>query len=1206
MVEPAPDRHLGLSELNRLASDRMFEGTETRLSEAERRGMEEHLLTCTECFELLEQEQFLLRMSVRLPKTDRSEPSRDCLSEQVWRNVAAGIYPLGEAREHMDHALHCARCAALLRQAAEQFADEPTEDEARILNRLESAGTRWQADLGRLMSARSSPTVTRQPESTHTQRWNRALALATAMAATVIVSAPLWWFAYSRPAKTVNRLLSRAYSEQRTMEVRMAGAGYAPVEAFRGGESSRLHRPTSLLEAEVITAKQLASKPDDPSWLDAQARADLMNDDYASAISVLERAHRYDPENQAIGINLASAFFLRAAELKRPEDYGRMVDLLGQILAKDPRNEIALFNRAIALERLHLYDQASVDWQRYLELDPGSPWAEEARKRARDVEEKIKLQKNRSENPLLDPAGFLALLEKNHQSSLEELDRRIEQYFAVALQEWVPQAFAKAPADQAESSQRALDSLAQILVSEHDDYWLTDLLDELRRKPNSQRGLRYLTDAVRTSQTTDLDHARQAALDAATAFRESGSRAGEFMAEFQASYADQLAHQLASCLTETRARDDPRVVERYPWLRTQFALETSICTSLADESARLLASKALKLARLHHYGSLELRATNFLTELYQSMGDTATAWRYSSDGLARYWAGDYPPMRGYSLYIGLDAVAEETEQWYLDAQILQEASRFIADDSDFELRAAELHRLANALVLTGDFQAAEKSLEEARTLFLRSADGSRKENFLVESQISLAKLDLLRSRPEAAARRLEPLGEQVKRLSDEDLVFEYSSVLGLAYFALGSANPAREKLGHAVRLVEDSLRKNSDERERLIWCRRADRVYRAMVELDLTRSAGETFAQWEWFKGASLRGSYATRRQQSQAETLLTPGHLPSPSFLLPPHTVVVSYAMLPDGVFAWTYGREGVRQHRLAASAQEIERLARRFADHCARPDSDMVSLTRESRALYEQLLAPLEPFLRSYQHLVIEPDQVLWLIPFDALQDQRGTYLGDHYAVSFSPGLNYLALATAWQGISERSPILVAADPETIGKKPLDDAKDEAKGIAHQFRYAHLLFEDDAGYQRIAQQVKNAEVFHFSGHAAASPDGVGLLLGDSSVMDATRIRVSDFSGLRLAVLSACSSANGSSGVFDDRDSLARLLVGSGVPEVVASRWIVNSRATAALMEEFYAQLLSGKDISFALSSASRKLREQAEFAHPFYWASFSAFGKS
>ncbi len=59
MVEPVPDRHLGLSELNRLASDRMFEGTETRLSEAERQGMEEHFLTCTECFELLEQEQFL-------------------------------------------------------------------------------------------------------------------------------------------------------------------------------------------------------------------------------------------------------------------------------------------------------------------------------------------------------------------------------------------------------------------------------------------------------------------------------------------------------------------------------------------------------------------------------------------------------------------------------------------------------------------------------------------------------------------------------------------------------------------------------------------------------------------------------------------------------------------------------------------------------------------------------------------------------------------------------------------------------------------------------------------------------------------------------------------------------------------------------------------------------------------------------------------
>jgi CHAT domain-containing protein len=1162
--------------------------------------MEGHLLACAECRELLEQAQFFLRMSIKFPNIDGPGLSRDCLSEQDWRSVAIGMWPARETQDHIDHALDCPRCAALLQRAAEEFADEPAEDETRILSRLKSAEANWQAELGRMMSRQSSSAASRQTANASTRRWNRPVALATAMAAALIVSLPLWWFTYSRSGNNVDRLLSRAYTEQRTMEMRLAGADYAPVEAFRGGESSEFHRPTSLLEAEVIIAKQLASNPDEPFWLDAQARADLMNDDYASAIPVLERAHRYAPEDREVGINLASAFFLRAEILKRSEDYGQTVELLGQVLSKDSRNEVALFNRAVALERLHLYGQAAVDWRHYLELDPISPWAAEARKRAAGVEEKIRLQNNQSEKPLLGPVGFQVLLETNPQNAAAELDQRFEQYFAIALSDWISLSYAQGPTEQVEPSRRALQALAKVMLSKHGDHWLADFLGETSHGPAGLRAINALAEAVRTSQTADLDHVHKAAIDAATAFRQSGNRAGELMARFQASYADQLAHQLASCLSETRVRGDPLVVERYPWLRTQFALESSVCTGLTDESARQLASDALEVARTHNYGSLELRATNFLTELYQYLGDTSTAWRYSADGLVRYWAGDYPRMRGYSLYIGLDTVAEERQQWYLDAQILGEASRFIAGDPDFELRAIERHRLANAQAMTGDFQSARASLEEARLLFLRSASGLRKDNFELEAQIGLAKLDLFRSQPAAAVERLEPLAGRVKHLSDEDLVFEYSSVLGLAYFALGSSAPAHECLLNALRLVEDSLRKNSDERDRLTWCRRADRVYRALVALDLARPAEETFGEWEWFKGASLRDAPRSR------EDLLASGHLSSPSVLLPPNTIVVSYAALPQGILAWTYSGTGTRLYRLTVSAPEIEELAHRFADHCARPDSDLRTLHRESRALYEKLIAPLEPFLSSYQHLVIEPDQGLWFIPFEALQDKQGTYLADRYAISFSPGLDYLTNATPWHGISGQNPILLAADPGMVGKKPLDDAKEEAKGIAHQFRYAQLLLEEDADYRRIAEGVRKAEVFHFSGHAAASPDGVGLMLGDSDVLDAAAIRVSDFSGLRLAVLSACVSANGSTGVFDDRDSLARLLVGAGVPEVVASRWVVNSRATARLMEEFYTQLLSGKDVSLALSNASRKLREQAEFRHPFYWASFSAFGKS
>jgi len=81
---------------------------------------------------------------------------------------------------------------------------------------------------------------------------------------------------------------------------------------------------------------------------------------------------------------------------------------------------------------------------------------------------------------------------------------------------------------------------------------------------------------------------------------------------------------------------------------------------------------------------------------------------------------------------------------------------------------------------------------------------------------------------------------------------------------------------------------------------------------------------------------------------------------------------------------------------------------------------------------------------------------------------------------------------------------------------------------------------------------------------------------------------------------------MFDDQDSLARLLADGGVPEVVASRWLVDSRATASLMNEFYDRLLSGETVSGSLRNASHSLRMQKEFAHPFYWAGFAAFGKS
>jgi tetratricopeptide (TPR) repeat protein len=631
-VARQPDQHPSLYELTLLASDRLSMVARLPISGTRRKELDDHILVCTECRELLAQEQFLLRMARRVPIDGTADPG--CPSEQQWMEFAAGLHSPAETQERFEHAGSCGCCSARLQQASDQFADDVSDEEQTVLDGLASTNPSWQKDLARQMQAAVSRTNPASPEKAG---WGRVhfLRSGIAMASAALVLSAIGWFTYLRPSRSVNRLLALAYSEQRTTDLRMIGSRYAPVETFRGSQTPEFRRPTALLEAEVIISKALASKPDGPFWLDAQARADLMEASYSSALPSLERARRYAPDNPAIRIDLASAYFLRGEELKRPEDYGRAVDLLGQVLSNDPNNEVARFNRAVASERLLLYDQAAEDWRRYLEIDPGSRWSEEARNRLAGVEEKINQQRKRSERPLLGPAEFVSLTHTDQENAIKEIDSRAERYFEAALVDWMPQAFSSTHGIGRATARNALGTLSGVLATTHRDYWLADFLNELEQKPLSRTGVPYLTDSLRFNQIGDFDRARKSALDAANSFRKSRNHAGALIAEFESSYADQLAHQVSNCLAEARARADPRVADRYPWLQAQLALEAAACTNLNDETARALASEALFLAKSHHYSSLELRALTFLAALYQYMGDTSSAWRYSSEGLAR-------------------------------------------------------------------------------------------------------------------------------------------------------------------------------------------------------------------------------------------------------------------------------------------------------------------------------------------------------------------------------------------------------------------------------------------------------------------------------------------------------------------------------------------------------------------------------------------
>src|SRR6185369_2354700 len=86
-----------------------------------------------------------------------------------------------------------------------------------------------------------------------------------------------------------------------------------------------------------------------------------------------------------------------------------------------------------------------------------------------------------------------------------------------------------------------------------------------------------------------------------------------------------------------------------------------------------------------------------------------------------------------------------------------------------------------------------------------------------------------------------------------------------------------------------------------------------------------------------------------------------------------------------------------------------------------------------------------------------------------------------------------------------------------------------------------------------------------------------------------------RLVMLAACSTGRAASEDNDPSSAMARAFLLTGVPEVIASRWDVDSRATSVLVGAFYQAIAGGATTDVALASSIQHLRQQPAFDHPY-----------
>jgi CHAT domain-containing protein/tetratricopeptide (TPR) repeat protein len=1205
--------HLSNDQIEELLSLELSGDGDTNHDREVHGDIRDHLSVCESCQSRVDSLKAVAEQLALLKPASHGAPGPACPPDKVWTEIAAGVASQ-DSEAYLIHVAQCDRCAPLLREAAADFEEELTPAEDGMISDLRSSSPEWQAALAMRLNSKNSSDSKGAHQINKRPPWLQVLpspsSLGLAATILVMISSGIWISFHLRRKPSSEELIANAYAEKRTIEVRIEGAPYVPMRQERGGSDAPMSRP-ALLKAEAEIAQHLRTDPENAHWLQASGQASLLEGGLAGterAVASLSKAHELDQNNYSISVDLASGYLIRGEIADRPEDVGKAIDLLGRVLSSQPQNEIAQFNFAIALERLNLRTQAVDAWQKFLELHTGSQWTEEARRRQKLLQDEIHGRSQKSDQPLKSIEVVAASFEGPSVPNLLSIDERSEEYQDAAVQQWLPAYFDLRGQTLAsrQSLEKALFGLAALLEHRHSDDWLKDVLSAGLASRSSEEAFRSLAESERLIASSDDERARAAAVRASSLFEGAENRAGLFRARLDLVLIYQLEHNGRKCEALGRTLEIELKATRYPWLQLQDRLEEAACASTSDIRAVRLSQSAMSIARQSSYPILQLRAANFLAGSFEAVGDRYRAWGTSVESLGEFWRGAYPQSRGYSLLTNFHDLAEEQQQWYLETAVLKEAVAMIVADPDNAMRAFEEDRLGEAELRSSDIKGAERSFHDAQQLIANIPVGARREALSVETEVGLSKAELDRGHPGVAVDRLNQIRSSIARIADDDLKLDFFQASGVANLRCGFDQQARADLNSAMRLAEKGLRLVDNESNRWEWRNRNESTYRALVQLELNSDPERALGYLEWFKGATLR--IESRRpiphEEARSSDLETSDARSLARYA--PDTSYVTYSIFPDRTSIWVADQANTRQTWISIPESQLSLRIGRFVEHCSDPNSSPVQIRQEAVDLYRILLGKVEPWIEGHRMLVVEPDGILRSLPFEILIDSHGKYTGDRFALSISPGIAYLTRSRTWTGIRAASAALIIGNPAVPGWVPLPEAEQEARVVGALFSHAHLRIGQHENDRGIVQEIGQSHLFHFAGHASADVRSAGLIMSGLGPLNEAKVEDLKRGQTQLAVLSACNTSYGSTGFFDDEDSFVRRLIAAGVPSVVASRWMVDSTATGELMKRFYVTLLAGNSVSQSLAVARQDVRSQKKFAHPFYWAGFSVFGRT
>jgi CHAT domain-containing protein len=1020
--------------------------------------------------------------------------------------------------------------------------------------------------------------------------------------------------------------LRSIYHQARPTETRISEFGYAPLTQLRGAPEPVDQKRLRRIENNLIDA---AEQTPNAQTFHASGIFNLTQHKYADAIKDFERSLKFADKNAKVHNDLGVAYFELSktasagekslALLKSLDEFTTATEIDGNLLE-------ALFNKSLALQALKMPHKARESWTLYLQKDPSSPWAAEARKNLAQVESEQTRLKKTDEQVLSD---FLAAFRNHEETRVQQIHNDTKGLLrgtTVPLQLSRRYLLAKQSGANAEAAEiiAALSYIGNFEQEQNGESFFlalakfyaqvdTDKIERLlQAKETFARGLQSLeTDPGKA--ISELESSRDL-------FALQGDECESAIAEIRAA---QLLPDVAE-VAGSRARLSAVIANARSRKFAVLLPPAYYSLGMGDyhqnrlsESAKNLKT-ALQLAEAGNNTFEVQHAQDALALNYANIGELEPALVYAGKVLSE----DAPYFESLNQFLRnkgtLALVSLKLKCFWTSLSLAREHLSITQENWPDSHRVNDsLQRLITAASAQGDLNTALTYTNESMRIALARAPTAENTNTTAKTYLQLADLEGRTKDCDGALTDYDKALELYGRLPEvTDNLYQIHKGKLFCFQQLDRQEGFSNELKIVWKLSEDYRTTVREDESRQAFFENEQGVFDAATANALKKQdIHEAFEFVEAAKARSLLEFVKADKPIAAVEkdyaAVVKPLSLAEIQTRLPDQLQLVQYAVLPDKLAIWTVSKthfDLVEKQITAADLEDKVGAYQALIMEKAQP----AELKIAAQDLFDLLIPP---GLTTDKQLCLIPDKSLHQLAFATLVSHDGKYLLEKYAVFYAPSASVLVFATENARRKEQMKderLLSIGNPdfdreENPNLPDLKSAEVEAREIAAGYQQSIDLLGGQATKERFLQNLTHVEVLHFAGHFLAnrqSPGNSKLLFagGDlrSSALAAYKLPLA-----KLVVLSACETGFERYNKSEGAIGIARTFLALGAPVVVASQWQVDSEVTKDLMISFHHNRKEKRMTSAeSLRQSQLEVLNRNETRAPFYWAAFSLFG--